>query len=106
MPARREYTTFVIMILYMVAVYVCSVKAVGIALKLTLEGENQLVYFQTYAFIAVVAVCVVFQMHYLNKALDVYNTAVVTPICQYLFTWHVLSKRASSIRFASAKAQP
>jgi hypothetical protein len=58
------------------------VKAVGIALKLTLEGDNQLLYYQTYAFIAVVAVCVVFQMHYLNKALDVYNTAVVTPICE------------------------
>jgi len=34
----------------------------------------------------VVAACVVTQMNYLNKALDVFNTAVVSPIYYVLFT--------------------
>lgn len=44
-----------------------SVKAIGIALKLTLSGMNQLVYPQTWAFTLVVIVCVITQMNYLNK---------------------------------------
>lgn len=48
---------------------VMSVKAVGIALKLTFEGMNQLIYPQTWAFALVVCVCVVTQMNYLNKVI-------------------------------------
>jgi len=46
-----------------------SVKALGIALKLTLSGMNQLVYPQTWAFAMIVAACVVTQMNYLNKVI-------------------------------------
>ena len=42
-------------------------KALGIALKLTFSGMNQLMYPQTWVFAIVVAVCVVTQMNYLNK---------------------------------------
>ncbi|GMH24761.1 hypothetical protein Nepgr_026604 [Nepenthes gracilis] len=65
---------------------VMSVKALGIALKLTLSGMNQLVYPQTWAFTLIVAICVVTQMNYLNKALDTFNTAVVSPIYYVMFT--------------------
>ncbi|KAM7478824.1 hypothetical protein LguiA_027037 [Lonicera macranthoides] len=65
---------------------VMSVKAIGIALKLTLSGMNQLVYPQTWAFTLVVIVCVITQMNYLNKALDTFNTAVVSPIYFVMFT--------------------
>lgn len=44
-----------------------SVKALGIALKLTLSGMNQLIYPQTWLFTLVVAICVITQMNYLNK---------------------------------------
>lgn len=44
-----------------------SVKAIGIALKLTLSGMNQLVYPQTWAFTFIVLLCVITQMNYLNK---------------------------------------
>lgn len=44
-----------------------SVKALGIALKLTLSGMNQLIYPQTWAFTVVVITCVITQMNYLNK---------------------------------------
>lgn len=46
---------------------VMSVKAIGIALKLTLSGTNQLVYPQTWAFTFIVLLCVITQMNYLNK---------------------------------------
>jgi hypothetical protein len=44
-----------------------SVKALGIALKLTLSGTNQLIYPQTWVFAFVVITCVLTQMNYLNK---------------------------------------
>ena len=44
-----------------------SVKALGIALKLTFEGTNQLVYPETWAFAIVVISCVMMQITYLNK---------------------------------------
>ncbi|XP_057978007.1 probable magnesium transporter NIPA4 isoform X2 [Malania oleifera] len=65
---------------------VMSVKALGIALKLTLSGTNQLIYPQTWAFAIVVTTCVITQMNYLNKALDTFNTAVVSPIYYVMFT--------------------
>ena len=76
---------------------VMSCKALGIALKLTFEGNNQLYDLETYVCAATVACCVVTQMNYLNKALDVFNTAVVTPIYYVMFT--TLTLIASSIMF-------
>jgi hypothetical protein len=46
---------------------VMSVKALGIALKLTFQGQNQLIYPQTSVFAMVVVTCVLTQMNYLNK---------------------------------------
>ncbi|CAK7323574.1 unnamed protein product [Dovyalis caffra] len=65
---------------------VMSVKALGIALKLTFSGMNQLIYPQTWAFTMVVLACVITQINYLNKALDTFNTAVVSPIYYVMFT--------------------
>ncbi|KAJ7558997.1 hypothetical protein O6H91_04G064900 [Diphasiastrum complanatum] len=65
---------------------VMSAKALGIALKLTIEGVNQLLYPQTWVFAMVLATCVITQMNYLNKALDTFNTAVVSPIYYVMFT--------------------
>ncbi|CAA7400354.1 unnamed protein product [Spirodela intermedia] len=65
---------------------VMSVKALGIALKLTFSGMNQLIYPETWAFTIVVGICVITQMNYLNKALDTFNTAVVSPIYYVMFT--------------------
>ncbi|KAE9462196.1 hypothetical protein C3L33_05916, partial [Rhododendron williamsianum] len=48
-------------------VQVMSVKALGTSLKLSLEGNNQLIYPETWFFMIVVATCVVTQMNYLNK---------------------------------------
>ncbi|EFJ25462.1 hypothetical protein SELMODRAFT_267604 [Selaginella moellendorffii] len=65
---------------------VMSAKALGIAIKLTFQGSNQLIYSQTWVFGMVLVTCVVTQMNYLNKALDTFNTAVVSPIYYVMFT--------------------
>ncbi|KAM3353353.1 hypothetical protein ACQJBY_024484 [Aegilops geniculata] len=65
---------------------VMSVKALGIALKLTFSGINQLIYPQTWLFAIIVVACILTQMNYLNKALDTFNTAVVSPIYYTMFT--------------------
>ncbi|XP_034701937.1 probable magnesium transporter NIPA4 isoform X2 [Vitis riparia] len=81
-----QYGQTHIMVYIGVCSLVMSVKALGIALKLTLSGMNQLTYPQTWAFTIVVITCVITQMNYLNKALDTFNTAVVSPIYYVMFT--------------------
>ncbi|XP_025641392.1 probable magnesium transporter NIPA1 isoform X1 [Arachis hypogaea] len=68
------------------SITVMSVKAVGIALKLTFEGTNQFKYFQTWFFTLIVLGCCLLQINYLNKALDTFNTAVVSPVYYVMFT--------------------
>ncbi|XP_057790241.1 probable magnesium transporter NIPA7 isoform X2 [Salvia miltiorrhiza] len=82
---------------------VMGVKALGISLKLTFEGNNQLLYPETWFFMFVVAICVIMQMNYLNKALDTFNTAVVSPIYYVLFT--SLTILASVIMFKDWEGQ-
>ncbi|XP_054805931.1 probable magnesium transporter NIPA1 isoform X2 [Prosopis cineraria] len=65
---------------------VMGVKAVGIALKLSFEGMNQFKYFETWFFTVVVIGCCLLQINYLNKALDTFNTAVVSPVYYVMFT--------------------
>jgi len=76
---------------------VMSIKAVGIAIKLTIEGINQAGYFQTWLFATISATCIVIQLVYLNKALDTFNTAVVSPVYYAMFT--SLTILASAIMF-------
>ncbi|XP_044980575.1 probable magnesium transporter NIPA4 isoform X2 [Hordeum vulgare subsp. vulgare] len=64
---------------------VMSVKALGIALKLTFSGVNQLFYPQTWAFALIVATCVSTQINYLNKDWDRQNpTQIVTEMCGFV----------------------
>ncbi|CAN1305517.1 Probable magnesium transporter NIPA4 [Linum perenne] len=64
---------------------VMSVKALGIAIKLTLSGMNQLIYPQTWAFTLVVITCVLTQMNYLNKDWDRQSpTQIVTEMCGFV----------------------
>ncbi|KAF6140166.1 hypothetical protein GIB67_028972 [Kingdonia uniflora] len=53
---------------------VMSVKALGIALKLTFSGMNQFKYFQTWIFTMVVVVCCLLQLNYLNKKPGIFLT--------------------------------
>lgn len=44
-------------------------KALGIAIKLTFTGKNQFIYAQTWLFAAVVVICCLTQLNYLNKVI-------------------------------------
>ncbi|KAG5123877.1 hypothetical protein JHK82_030614 [Glycine max] len=46
---------------------VVSIKAIGIAIKLTLDGISQIVYPQTWFFLTVAIICVITQLNYLNR---------------------------------------
>ncbi|KAG8369616.1 hypothetical protein BUALT_Bualt14G0032700 [Buddleja alternifolia] len=76
---------------------VMAVKAVAIALKLSFSGSNQFKYFQTWFFTILVILFCVMQLIYLNKALDTFNTAVVSPVYYVMFT--TLTIVASMIMF-------
>lgn len=82
---------------------VMSIKAIGIAIKLTIEGINQAGYFHTWVFAMVAVSCIVIQLIYLNKALDTFNTAVVSPIYYAMFT--TLTILASAIMFKDWSGQ-
>lgn len=68
------------------SISVMSIKAFGIALKLTLLGNNQFFQASTYIFLGVVALCIVTQMNYFNKALDQFDTSIVNPLYYVSFT--------------------
>ena len=56
------------------SVSVMSVKGFGVALKLTMDGNNQFTHPSTYCFALVTIVCILVQMNYFNKALDQFST--------------------------------
>ncbi|SCU97377.1 LADA_0H05952g1_1 [Lachancea dasiensis] len=68
------------------SISVMSIKAFGIALKLTLGGNNQFTHLSTYLFIIVVVTCIMTQMNYFNKALDQFDTSIVNPLYYVTFT--------------------
>ncbi|KAK9933072.1 hypothetical protein M0R45_020285 [Rubus argutus] len=82
---------------------VMSVKAMGIALKLTFSGTNQFKYYETWVFTLIVTVCCLFQINYLNKALDTFNTAVISPVYYVMFT--IFTILASMIMFKDWESQ-
>ncbi|CAJ0867967.1 10548_t:CDS:2 [Entrophospora sp. SA101] len=84
-PADKEINT-VDEILSFALKPVMSCKGFGIALKLTFAGNNQLSHTSTYVFIIISVVCILVQMNYFNKALDIFSTNIVNPIYYVFFT--------------------
>lgn len=85
------------------SITVVSIKAIGIAIKLTLEGINQIAYPQTWFFLSVAVICVITQLNYLNRALDTFNAAIVSPVYYVMFT--TLTIIASAIMFKDWSGQ-
>lgn len=55
---------------------IMSIKAFGIAVKLTISGNNQFTQASTYVFGFMCVMFILIQMHYFNKALDNFSTNV------------------------------
>ena len=58
------------------SISVMAIKGFGVAVKLTLAGNNQFTLVSTYVFGITVAGCILVQMNYFNKALDTFSTNV------------------------------
>lgn len=56
------------------SVSIMAVKGFGIAVKLTIAGNNQFTHASTYVFIILTAGCILTQMNYFNKALSQFST--------------------------------
>lgn len=77
---------------------VMSCKALGLALRDTISGKsNDFGLWLPYLLIVTTVFFIFVQMNYLNKALDIFNTSIVTPIYYVIFTTLVIV--ASAILF-------
>ncbi|XP_010120448.1 PREDICTED: magnesium transporter NIPA3, partial [Chlamydotis macqueenii] len=91
---RRGQTNILIYILIcslIGAFSVSSVKGLGIAIKEMLERKPVYRHPLVYVLVAVLVVSVSTQISYLNKALDLFNTSLVTPIYYVCFTTTVVT---------------
>lgn len=70
---------------------VMSCKSISVAAAQLFAGQTEVLSFWlTWVTIAVAAFCITVQMNFLNRALDAFNTAMVTPILYIVFTTFVL----------------
>ncbi|KAG6873905.1 hypothetical protein C0995_009685 [Termitomyces sp. Mi166 len=68
------------------SVSVMAIKGFGVAVKLTFGGKNQFTHPSTYVLGIFVVLCILVQMNYFNKALDIFSTNVVNPMYFVGFT--------------------
>lgn len=81
---------------------VMSCKALGLAIRDQISGRhNDFGMGLPYILMLVSAVFIAIQMNYLNKALDIFSTSIVTPIYYVMFTTLVIT--ASAILFKEWK---
>lgn len=81
---------------------VMSCKALGLAIRDQISGRsNDFGMGLPYALMLISAVFIAVQMNYLNKALDIFSTSIVTPIYYVVFTSLVIT--ASAILFKEWK---
>ncbi|KAM4796711.1 magnesium transporter NIPA2 [Rhinophrynus dorsalis] len=73
------------------ALSVSCVKGLGIAIKGLFNGEPVLMNPLSWILLLSLIVCVSTQINYLNRALDIFNTSLVTPIYYVFFTTSVLT---------------
>lgn len=54
------------------SIAIVAIKAFGIAVKLTLAGDDQFSHPSTYGFMVFMLVCIIIQLYYFNKALALF----------------------------------
>uniref|UniRef100_A0A8D2CZK1 Magnesium transporter NIPA2 n=1 Tax=Sciurus vulgaris TaxID=55149 RepID=A0A8D2CZK1_SCIVU len=83
---------------------VSCVKGLGITIKELLAGKPVLQHPLAWILLLSLIVCVSTQINYLNRALDIFNTSIVTPIYYVFFTTSVLT--CSAILFKEWQDMP
>ncbi|XP_010851272.1 PREDICTED: magnesium transporter NIPA2 [Bison bison bison] len=86
------------------AVSVSCAKGLGIAIKELFAGKPVLQHPLTWILLLSLIVCVSTQINYLNRALDIFNTSIVTPIYYVFFTTSVIT--CSAILFKEWQDMP
>lgn len=95
---NHNVTVYVVLCASVGSLTVMSCKALGLAIRDTISGKsNDFSEWLPYFLIVTTVVFIAIQMNYLNKALDVFNTGIVTPIYYVIFTSLVIA--ASAILF-------
>ncbi|KAF5383146.1 hypothetical protein D9615_005014 [Tricholomella constricta] len=79
------------------SISVMAIKGFGVAVKLSFGGKNQFTHPDTYVLGIIVALCILVQMNYFNKALDIFSTNVVNPM--YFVGFSTCTATASLILF-------
>ncbi|KAL4648324.1 magnesium transporter NIPA2-like [Arapaima gigas] len=77
---------------------VSCVKGLGIGIKELFGGQSVLKQPLFWALLVCLVICVSMQINYLNKALDIFNTSIVTPIYYVTFTTAVMGCSAILFR--------
>jgi len=83
---KTEVWVYVLICSLVGSLSVVALRALGIAIKLTYRGSNQLHKKETYFLVLWVGGCIATQMNYLNKALDTFNTTMVSSVYYVFFT--------------------
>jgi len=91
---KRNMLIYISICSFVGSLLVISVKGLGIAIKLTIQGDNQFTQGSAYFFIISVIIESVFQLNYLNLALDLFSTAAVSPVYYVFFTSATLTANA------------
>ena len=69
---------------------VMSCKGISLGIKEIVNGNPTVPYSYTSFFVVTAVSCIVIQINYLNKSLDVFNTAIVTTVYYVLFSLFVM----------------
>lgn len=95
---KDNVTIYVLLCSIVGSLTVMSCKILGLSIKETIYGEiNRMEDWLTWVSLFSIILCIMVQMNYLNKALDLFNTAIVTPVYYVFFTTFVII--ASGILF-------
>src|ERR1051325_6544842 len=65
---------------------VVTTQGLGTAIVKTVQGDNQFTHWFLYVLAAFVVITLLTEVNYLNKALNLFNTAMVTPVYYVVFT--------------------
>uniref|UniRef100_A0A1D1YUU9 Probable magnesium transporter n=1 Tax=Anthurium amnicola TaxID=1678845 RepID=A0A1D1YUU9_9ARAE len=83
---------------------VVTTQGLGTAILKTIQGDNQFTHWFLYVLIAFVVITLLTEVNYLNKALNLFNTAMVTPV--YYVTFTSLTILSSAILSQGFEAPP
>lgn len=86
----KNIMTYIVICSVIGSLSVISCKGLGIGIRQTYNGDNQLTNPLFWVLVISVIITVSVQMNYLNKALDIFDTSIVTPIYYVFFTTFVL----------------